>query len=361
MPAHHQVGALDCLGRDWGAPVMAVWCEDISPLRRSQGWPSLERPHLKEVFLPRTEWRATVDEVIRRYPDAVHVFSGIGAYPQISYALERVEQGDDTRYAVMAESPVMLGWRGPLRRIKSIWNYWPRRHRMLGLLAMGKIAEKFYAEIGIPETRIYPYAYQSPISPYIAESAQDAGRLVYFGQLSHRKGVDLLLKALAGIHHSFRLDVIGDGPERASLEALTRQLGLEGKINFVGTLPSAELQRRLPSCALSIVPSRFDGWGMAVNESLQAGVPVLVSDRVGAAELVSASGAGAVYPMESAQKLSELIHARLLDSSWLIRERSAALSYRDKLRPQVIGGYLKDSLEHMIGLRPSKPSPPWRA
>ena len=360
MPAHHQVGALDCLGRDWGAPVVTVWCEDISPLRRSQGWPFLARSHLQEVLLPQTDWSTAVDEVIRRHPDAVHIFSGIGAYPQISYALERVEQGVAGRYAVMAESPVMLGWRAPLRRIKSAWHYWPRRRRMLGLLAMGEIAENFYAGIGIPESRLYPYAYQSPFSSDTAEVAQDAGRLVYFGQLSHRKGVDLLLKALAGIRHPFRLDVIGDGPERAALEALTRQIGLEGKINFVGTLPSAELQRRLSSYALSIVPSRFDGWGMAVNESLQAGLPVLVSDRVGAAELVSASGAGAVYPMESVQKLATLIQARLHDSSLLSKERAAALSYRDKLRPQVVGEYLKDSLEHMIGLRTSKPSPPWR-
>jgi glycosyltransferase involved in cell wall biosynthesis len=360
MPAHHQVGALDYLGRDWGAPVIAVWCEDISPLRSSQGWPSPERSHLQEVFLPQSEWRAAVDGVIRQHPDAVHIFSGIGAYPQISYALESVEQGIDARYAVMAESPVMLGWRGPLRRIKSAWHYWPRRRRMLGLLAMGEVAEKFYTDIGIPEARIYPYAYQSPFSSNTDEPAQVAGRLIYFGQLSHRKGVDILLKALAGIRHPFQLDVIGDGPERTSLEALTRQLSLGGKINFVGTLPSAELQRRLPGYALSIVPSRFDGWGMAVNESLQAGLPVLVSDRVGAAELVAASGAGAVYPMESVQSLTELIQARLLDSSLISRERPAALSYRDKLRPQVIGGYLKDSLEHMLGLRPSKPSPPWR-
>jgi glycosyltransferase involved in cell wall biosynthesis len=361
MPAHHQVGALDSLGRDWGAPVMAVWCEDISPLRRSQGWPSLERSHLQEVFLPQADWSTAVDEVIRRHPDAVHVFSGIGAYPQISYALERVEKGVDARYVIMAESPVMLGWRGPMRRIKSAWNYWPRRRRMLGLLAMGRIAEKFYAGIGIPESRVYPYAYQSPFSSDTAEAAQGACRLVYFGQLSHRKGVDILLKALAGIRHPFQLDVVGDGPERASLEALTCRLGLEVKVSFVGTLPSAELQRRLPNYALSIVPSRFDGWGMAVNESLQAGLPVLVSDRAGAAELVSASGAGEVYPMESVQKLGALIQARLQDSSLLSKERAAALSYRDKLRPQVVGEYLKDSLEHMIGLRTSKPLPPWRA
>jgi glycosyltransferase involved in cell wall biosynthesis len=361
MPSHHQVGALDCLGHAWGAPVISVWCEDVSPLRRSQGWPSLERSHLQEIFLPQSEWRTAVDELIRQHPDAVHVFSGIGAYPQITYALQRVEQGADARYAVMAESPVMHGWRSPLRRCKSTWFYWPRRRRILGLLAMGEIAAEFYTDIGIPRSRIYPYAYQSPYVLEAAEVVKDTGRFVYFGQLDHRKGVDLLIKALAGLQARFRLDIIGDGPERAPLEALTRRLGLEEKISFVGTLPSAELQARLPGYAFAVVPSRFDGWGMAVNESLQAGLPVLVSDRVGAAELVAASGAGAVYPMESVQKLTELIQARLLDPVLLSQERAAALNYRDKLRPPVIGEYLKESLEHMIGLRSTKPTPPWLA
>lgn len=360
MPAHHQVGALDCLGRDWGAPVVTVWCEDISPLRRSQGWPSLGRSHLMEVFLPQAEWRDAVDDVIRQHPDAMHVFSGIDAYPQVCYALKRLEQGVSARYAVMAESPTMLGWRKPFRRIKSAWHYWPRSQRMLGLLAMGKIAEKFYAEIGIPEDRIYPYAYQSPFLSETPVASIDTNRIVYFGQLGHRKGVDLMLNALSGISHHFRMDVIGDGPERASLEALAWRLGLEGKVSFIGTLPSSELLQRLRSYAFSIVPSRFDGWGMAVNESLQAGLPVLVSDHVGSAELVAASGAGAIYPMESVKKLTELIQARLLDYSLISRESSAALCYKDKLRPQVIGEYLKESLEHMIGLRPLKPSPPWR-
>ena len=359
MPAHHQVGALDWLGRTWGAPVTCVWCEDISPSRRSQGWPSLERPHLREIFLPQEKWRAAVDEVILRQPDALHIFSGIGAYPQITHALRRAEDGVDPRYAVMAESPVLLGWRAPLRRCKSAWFYWPRRRRMLGLLAMGKAASGFYAGIGIPQSRIYPYAYQSPYEPNVAPLAGGVVRIVYFGQLERRKGVDLLIRSLAGVREPFRLDVIGDGPERRTLEAMTRRFGLEEKVLFLGTLPSAELQERLPGYAFSVVPSRFDGWGMAVNESLQAGLPVLVSDRVGAAELVAESGAGSVYPAESVEELAQLIRVRLLGVESLNKERAAALRYRDKLRPQVMGEYLKESLEHMIGVRADKPTPPW--
>ena len=360
MPSHHQVGALDVLGKAWGAPVTCVWCEDVSAERKSQGWPALPRTNLRETYLPAAGWQTDVSAIIAKHQDAVHVFSGIGAYPPITHALGAYERLPGSRYAIMAETPVLLGWQGWLRRCKSAWNYHPRRRKMLGLLAMGEMAAQFYAAFGISRARIYPYAYQSLYDGGSRCGAESSSRLVYFGQLDHRKGVDILINALAGVRTPVRLDVIGDGPDRLFLESLTRRLGLEEKIDFFGTLPSAELQQRLPGYAFSVVPSRFDGWGMAVNESLQAGLPVLVSDRVGAAELVSASGAGAVYPMESVQNLAALIQARLQDSSLLSKERAAALSYRDKLRPQVVGEYLKDSLEHMIGLRTSKPSPPWR-
>ena len=114
----------------------------------------------------------------------------------------------------------------------------------------------------------------------------------------------------------------------------------------------------LPGYAFAVVPSRFDGWGMAVNESLQAGLPVLASDRVGAAELVRYSGAGAVYPAESVQSLAEQIAKRMGNQDFLSGERQAARRYMHRLKPEVIGDYLKQALEHMLGARQTKPTPP---
>jgi glycosyltransferase involved in cell wall biosynthesis len=360
MPSHHQVGALDRLGETWGAPVTCVWCEDVSPQRRAQGWPLQARANLKEVYLPKSEWRQAVDEVVTSHSNSLHVISGVGAYPQLGHAMRDIEKHVSSRYAVMAESPVLLGWRAPLRRLKSALGYWPRRNRMLGLLSMGKMAGAYYAGMGIPEGRIYNYAYQSPYEHPAAQDPSDWSRFVYFGQLSHRKGVDLLIQAVAKMHgRPFALDIIGDGPERTRLVSTARELGIADKVHFLGVLPSAELQARLPDYAFTVVPSRFDGWGMAVNESLQAGLPVLASNRVGASELVSYSGAGAIYPAESVAALAEQIVKRISNQDFLKLEREAAQRYKDKLNPAVIGDYLKEALEHMLGERQSKPTPPW--
>ena len=360
MPSHHQVGALDRLGETWGAPVTCVWCEDVSPQRRAQGWPLQARKNIKEVCLPKSEWRQAVDEVVASQTNSLHVISGVGAYPQLSHALRGIEKHASSRYAVMAESPVLLGWRAPLRRLKSALGYWPRRNRMLGLLAMGKMAGDYYAGMGIPEERIYTFAYQSPYDQRAVNCPSDWARFVYLGQLDRRKGVDLLIRAVAKLRgRYFSLDIIGDGPARADLEALSRSLGVCDKVNFLGTLPSAELQAKLPGYAFAVVPSRFDGWGMAVNESLQAGIPVLASDRVGAAELVCYAGAGAVYPADSMAALAEQIGKRIGNQDLLTAEREAARQYKDRLRPDVIGDYLKEALEHMLGVRQIKPTPPW--
>lgn len=360
MPSHHQVGALDRLGEIWGAPVTCVWCGDVSPQRRAQGWPLQARANLKEIYLPKSDWRQAVDEIVVGQAESLHVISGIGAYPQLAHALRGIEKQPSSRYVVMAETPVLLGWRAPLRRLKSALGYWPRRNRMLGLLAMGKMAADYYAGVGIPDKRIYTFAYQSPYHVPTVACPSDWNCFVYFGQLDLRKGVDLLIRAAAKLEgQPFTLDIIGDGPARADLEALSRSLGVCDKVNFLGTLPSAELQAKLPGYAFAAVPSRFDGWGMAVNESLQAGIPVLASDRVGAAELVRYSGAGAVYPADSAEALAEQISKRIGNQDLLTAEREAARQYKDRLRPEVIGDYLKEALEHMLGVRQIKPTTPW--
>lgn len=360
MPSHHQVGALDRLGESWGAPVTCVWCEDVSQQRRAQGWPLQARANLNEVYLPKSDWRHAVDEIVASQADSLHVISGVGAYPPLAYALRGIEEQPSSRYVVMAESPVLLGWRAPLRRLKSFLGYWPRRNRMLGLLAMGKMAAGYYADVGIPDERIYTFAYQSPYDLPTIECPSDWDRFVYFGQLDSRKGVDLLIRATAKLKdRPFMLDIIGDGPARADLSALPRSLGIDDKVDFLGTLPSAELQAKLPGYAFAVAPSRFDGWGMAVNESLQAGVPVLASDRVGAAELVRYSGAGVVYPADSVEALAEQIGKRIGNVDLLEQERLAARQYKNRLRPDVIGDYLKEALEHMLGARQLKPTPPW--
>jgi glycosyltransferase involved in cell wall biosynthesis len=112
-------------------------------------------------------------------------------------------------------------------------------------------------------------------------SSLDAGDrtpLVYAGRLLDDKRVDVLLRAVALMPRggSPVLAVIGDGPDRARLEALTAELGLGDAVRFTGRLPEPEdVWRRLAAARVAVQPSRREGFGLFPLEAMACGLPVV--------------------------------------------------------------------------------------
>lgn len=108
--------------------------------------------------------------------------------------------------------------------------------------------------------------------------------ILFSGALTHRKGVDLLARAIVDVgsrHPALRLHVLGDGKLRQKMErtlAPVRQ-----QVEFLGFRDWAALPTAYKDADILCVPSRYDGWGLIVPEGLAAGLPVIASDRMGAA------------------------------------------------------------------------------
>jgi glycosyltransferase involved in cell wall biosynthesis len=109
-------------------------------------------------------------------------------------------------------------------------------------------------------------------------------RLLFSGSLIHRKGVDLLARAFAELSSTndrIALDIVGDGPLR---NELMRTLApVSGNVTFHGFRQWDELPAFYAQADILCVPSRYDGWGLVVPEGLAAGLPVLATNRMGAA------------------------------------------------------------------------------
>jgi glycosyltransferase involved in cell wall biosynthesis len=100
----------------------------------------------------------------------------------------------------------------------------------------------------------------------------------------------VLLQAFAQVCGNGRRDdkgpvlvLVGDGPQAGEYRELAGKLRLDGRILFRGALPSAAIGSVLTCCHVLALPSRFDGWGVVVNEAASAGLALVVSDRCGAA------------------------------------------------------------------------------
>jgi glycosyltransferase involved in cell wall biosynthesis len=174
------------------------------------------------------------------------------------------------------------------------------------MLAMGQLGADFYRSVLSAAVSVHEFAYydvsdtdiltfdsQGSVSSQQSTSNDQPStsyRFLYVGQLIHRKGVDRLLRALAAVSdRGWTLDLVGDGKLRARLEFLADQLGISSQLKWHGNLPSSKLGTFYQSADCLVLPSRWDGWGMTVNEALRFGCDILATETCGAAAAVPQS------------------------------------------------------------------------
>ena len=116
-------------------------------------------------------------------------------------------------------------------------------------------------------------------------------RLVCVGRLAREKGFGVLLDALGLLDEPVRLDVFGDGPARAELEAAA-----SGDVHFHGARPRAEIAETLALAHALVVPSLREGLGMVALEALAVGRPVIASGTGGLVETVVDGDDGILVP-----------------------------------------------------------------
>ena len=106
--------------------------------------------------------------------------------------------------------------------------------------------------------------------------------VVSLSALDSRKGVNLAIRGLTHTTEDIRLVVAGDGPQRKSLEALARKLGVAHRVEFMGRVDRAEVFRLLEGAAAAIFVGLREEGGIALAEAMLIGIPVIVLSHGGA-------------------------------------------------------------------------------
>jgi glycosyltransferase involved in cell wall biosynthesis len=159
--------------------------------------------------------------------------------------------------------------------------------------------------------------------------------IAFQGRLVTTKGVGVLFEAartLLAENRAFELLVIGDGPERATLERVSQDAPLAGHVRFAGRLLGAELDAALAQAFVVVVPSLGgEVFGLVVVENMLRGLPVITSD-LGAFVEVLGEG-GLTFRTGDAEALAQELR-RILDDPALAARlagvaRQRALDYCD--------------------------------
>jgi glycosyltransferase involved in cell wall biosynthesis len=158
--------------------------------------------------------------------------------------------------------------------------------------------------------------------PHVLEG-RAPNRLLAVGSLSKRKGFDYLIRA-AGLLVARGVDavveIVGDGEERATLEALAAELGIAERVAFRGYQPFAAVREAMNRATLLVHPSDGLGDGLpnVVREAMALGAPVVASDVAGLPDALR-DGCGALVPPKDAAALADALE-RLLRSPATRRE-----------------------------------------
>jgi len=153
----------------------------------------------------------------------------------------------------------------------------------------------------------------------IARAGGGGARLLCIGRLEPRKGVDVLLRAFARLRAArpdASLTLLGDGDERAALEALARSLRIADAVVFLGAADEAEKRSQLAQADVLCAPARHgESFGLVLVEAMAAGVPVVSADNAGYRTVLTGAGAAGLAPAGDAAALADRLAAVLGDDA----------------------------------------------
>ena len=158
---------------------------------------------------------------------------------------------------------------------------------------------------------------------FVPTEGQARTELLYVGRLVEKKGVHVLLDALALMMRDSgqcpAAVIVGDGPDRQALQKQAQSLGLSS-VRFAGSLPQDCLPAVYGTALIAVMPSVVaadgdqEGLGLVAIEAMGCGVPVVASDLPAIRDAVIDGETGCLFPAGDAEALASTLHSLMADA-----------------------------------------------
>jgi glycosyltransferase involved in cell wall biosynthesis len=288
IPSPYQVEFFNALAQLDGSKVSIIYSRKSA---KERDWQIVSIRH-EHFFLDGTRESEIVEEIIGC--DLV-VFGGYRP-PKVA-ALMKLRNRSGKAWVFWGERPGFHfpGWLGRMYRS---WALREVRSAGVPVWGIGEWAVDGYrSELGTGHYFLN-VPYFSDLKPFLAIERQFAPgqrcRFLFSGSFIRRKGIDLVISAFARLIADgidAELHLLGAGPLERLVTAQSN-----GEVRLHGFKQRSELASVYAQADVLCVPSRYDGWGLVVVEGLAAGMPVISTDRTGAARELIQRGSGWVVP-----------------------------------------------------------------
>jgi len=197
---------------------------------------------------------------------------------------------------------------------------------------------------GVPEERISVLPNPTPPVPSLPERARGERPLLAFaGRMTAPKALGVALEAVAQVPE-VELALAGDGDERAVLEARAHELGLDGRVRFVGSLPRDEVLALFRQADAALLSSSWENFPHTLVEALAVGTPAIATAVGGVPEIIADGENGLLVPPGDPAALAAAIQRFLGDDELRARLSAAAAPSAERFSPERIYGRLEEIL-----------------
>lgn len=368
----HQAFTFQALAHEAGVPVVAYVTTMEDVVRKKQGWTDTQVSSVERRLIPKHGFLRYCYQQLREHRSDVHLFASpfqkprlivcmlLAAWIGVEFYLVSEPYSPRADGYLRETSPLIGKLKAALRpQLYRAYALLFRSH-ISGIFAISRLALTQYEQAGMPPAKLFPFGYFVPNEAVVPAQSSSLKlvtssdlRIIFIGSLIRRKGVDLLwgaVQSLAMKGCKVSADIYGPG-DATSIPAN------DANIHYRGMIPFGQAQQVIGSYDLLVLPSRYDGWGVVVNEALCAGVPVVCSDTTGAGAVAVRFGAGLSFASGDVTSLSKVLARLAAEPALLKTMRLAAPLAARALQPDVAARYMFDVIRAPAKLRTAIRSP----
>jgi glycosyltransferase involved in cell wall biosynthesis len=176
------------------------------------------------------------------------------------------------------------------------------------VVCVSKDSAELSVQAGIPADRVTTIWNGIDVKKFAFHGPCRGGFAVIVARLAAVKNIDTAIHAVRLACEkvpTLRLRIVGDGPARPSLEALTERLGLRQNVEFAGE--SQDVPRELADASMFVLPSLSEGISLSLLEAMSAGLPVVATAVGGNAEVVEDGETGILVPAQDSSAMAQAI------------------------------------------------------
>jgi glycosyltransferase involved in cell wall biosynthesis len=281
-------------GQDLGHRLAAI---EVADSQSDYNWPRRYAPKISEGFDLTTlfsdvdYWKVgTVETALKLYRTLTSVRPDVVVIPGWVYK----ESWAALTWCLGRSTPrVLICDTQPIDRPARIGRTMVKKaivRRYQAALVGGRPHTRYLHSLGLPPSRcfsgcdvvdndMFDNASSNPAKP-----GPSRGRLLTCARLVPEKNLEMMVEVMSRVRDQWTWTICGYGPLRDPLEQQVNAAGLEDTVTFVPGVSYWDMPTIYPQANVYIQPSLSEAWGMAVNEALAAGLPVLVSTQCGCHE-----------------------------------------------------------------------------